>query len=286
MVEAGQHVAECIERRALQIDRQRRRLPSRARFALGAGAVALRRQHARDREPAHPARRCLADEAAHDGGVAPLLPQPRLGAPAQSRNARPIGIGVDEGGVARESGRAPRMAQQRPFDQRLRHRIADRSRQHGRFARPALAHQRDRLLRGGEIGRQRRHRRIERRSRSRHRHGSRSRGAALFALPRRCAPFRLRGVRVTLRLGGLARERRHRPVADDPGGPGESRRHRPMAGSPRGFAQFRRHALVAGGCGGLARIAPPPACRAAWRTRRRRQARPWPRRAARPGHPA
>ena len=39
---------------------------------------------------------------------------------------------------------------------------------------------------------------------------SRLRGAALFALPRRCAPLRLRSARVTLRLGGLAPVHRHR----------------------------------------------------------------------------
>ena len=55
---------------------------------------------------------------------------------------------------------------------------------------------------------------------------SRSRGAALFALPRRCAPFRLRAVRVTLRLGGLARERRHRLLAVGPGGLARLRRRR------------------------------------------------------------
>ena len=40
----------------------------------------------------------------HRDGVAPLPPQARLRAPVQQRNARPLRIGADEGGVALESG--------------------------------------------------------------------------------------------------------------------------------------------------------------------------------------
>ena len=117
MVGAAQHVGERVENGGFHFGRQFRRLPHRANFACGAVAIALVHQHTREREPANRAGRFLADEAAHRGTVVPLLPQPCLGAPAQQRHARPIGIGAKEGDVALESCRAIRVAQQCPFDQ-------------------------------------------------------------------------------------------------------------------------------------------------------------------------
>jgi hypothetical protein len=97
-------VAERVERRGFQFGRQFRRVPYRADLALSAGAVAFAQAHARERKPAHRARWFSAEEAMHRDGVAPLPPQARLRAPVQQRNARPLRIGADEGGVALESG--------------------------------------------------------------------------------------------------------------------------------------------------------------------------------------
>jgi hypothetical protein len=68
------------------------------------------------------------NKAAHRRRIAPLLPQPCFGAPAQQRNARPIGIGLDKVIVVVEPGGVIGIAQCGPGDEFLSRRIIDRCR--------------------------------------------------------------------------------------------------------------------------------------------------------------
>ena len=74
VVGTGYRVVESVEHCCFQFGRQFRPLPYRANFALGTPSVALAHQHTRERKSASRASRFLANEAAHRGGVAPLLP--------------------------------------------------------------------------------------------------------------------------------------------------------------------------------------------------------------------
>src|SRR5262249_31091149 len=70
-----------------------------------------------------------ADKPPDGRGVAPLLPQPRLRAPAHGVRARPVRIGLEEGGVAIEASRTVGIAQYRPFDELSGTRIVQLGRQ-------------------------------------------------------------------------------------------------------------------------------------------------------------
>jgi hypothetical protein len=139
VVDGGQHVVKGSRHGRFQFGRHFRRLPYRANFALGARAVALSQQHARERKPAKRANRLRAEEAAHGGSVALLFPQPCLRTLAQQWDIRPVGIGSDEDGVAVKSGGAVG-SQERPFDEFLRHWIADQCGEPCRVTKLALLH--------------------------------------------------------------------------------------------------------------------------------------------------
>ena len=119
---------ENLEHDRFKVGRHWRRPPYRANFPVGAGAVALGHEGARERQSSHEAGRLFPIQKTPDrGGVAPILPQSRLCAAAEQWNARPVGISADEGGIAIEAGFAVGVSQQRPLDELLPHRIRDRS---------------------------------------------------------------------------------------------------------------------------------------------------------------
>ncbi len=215
MVGTGQHARKCREHGRFHFGRQWRRPPRRANLALGGGAVALPHLDTGERKPAGGAGRVIADESAHRDGVGPRLPQLLLGAPAYERNARPVGIGTDEGGVPFQSGLGIRTAQQRPFDDFLRQRIAGGCRPRSRLTHLILTRELNRLFRRSEIGRQRCCRIGG--CRPVDGEGDRVRALAFTCAstwPHACAPLRFRcrtsafvalRLGVMLRLGGLSR---------------------------------------------------------------------------------
>jgi hypothetical protein len=156
MILARQQIAERLQRVGLGTFRQFIRPPGLAHQARGSLAIAFGQKNARERELALRAQRLIADKAANRGGIAALLPQPRLGPPAQLRHARPAGIVGNEGGVAAEFGVALRMAQHVPFHELLRRRIADSVLYGDRVAGLAAARQIDRILHQRKIAYERR----------------------------------------------------------------------------------------------------------------------------------
>src|SRR6516165_11443073 len=110
----------------------------------GAEAI-LVQQHARDRKSALCTYGLFADEAAHRCSVAPLLPQPCLRTPAQQR-ARPCRIVLEKSVVAIKPGAALGVAEIRPFEDFLRHRIVNRCGERLRLIKLMLLDQANRLL--------------------------------------------------------------------------------------------------------------------------------------------
>ncbi len=153
VVGAGQEIGEGGERLGLEIGRQFLGQPTFTDLALRATAIAIDEQHPSQREPAFRANRVPAQEATHDRGVAPLLPQGSLRAPAQQSETWPAGIVADERRVAVKIGEAVLGAQDCPFDEFLRRGIADRLFELGGFVRLSLAHQFDGQLDRLEVGR-------------------------------------------------------------------------------------------------------------------------------------
>ena len=154
-----EQVAEDVERLAFELGRQVVVAPRLAHEALCAGAVALQQQRAAERKPALGGERPrLAEIAAHDRRIEPLLPERRLGAAPQQSDARPARVLVDEGDVAGEIDAAAVVAvavvaaQDRPFDQFARDRIADRALDLGGLRGLAMARQCEGFLDGGEVG--------------------------------------------------------------------------------------------------------------------------------------
>ena len=128
--------------------------PGFAHRRLRAGAVAMGKQRARQRKPPFGGARRLAGEKGDDRlRIGLLLPQRRLGAPAQRHDARPARIGGDERGIAGKIEIGVVAAQDHPFDQLARQRIGNGALDVGRFVGPALVHEIDRLLDGGEVER-------------------------------------------------------------------------------------------------------------------------------------
>ena len=119
---------------------------------LRARAIALRQHDARQGKPAL-ARHGLGGgkEASYHIAIQLILPQGSLRLAPEHADARPARIGCDEGRVALELDIVVLVAQNCPFDQLARQRIADRSgglRRVAIFARP---NEIKRLLYGGEI---------------------------------------------------------------------------------------------------------------------------------------
>ena len=85
-------------------------------------------------------------KAVHRGRIAVLLPQPRLGAPAQQRRARPVRIGGDERRVAAEIRCRLRMAQDEPVDELLAGRVGNLVPGGGRVIGLGLAREIDGIL--------------------------------------------------------------------------------------------------------------------------------------------
>jgi hypothetical protein len=154
MIGARQEVGKLGQHGRLGLGRELARVPGRADRSLGAGTIAGGEQHARERELAIDAGRLAADEAAHHRRIATLLPQPRLGAPAQQRNARPLRVVDHERDVAAEGDVAVAPAQQHPFDQPLCHRIGDRPLERRRVLELTLADEVERLPYRRELRRQ------------------------------------------------------------------------------------------------------------------------------------
>ncbi len=146
--------AEYVQHLAFELAGEVLVAPSLAHEALGAGAVALQQQRARERELAlggdGPV---LAEMRPHGRGIEAVLPERRLGAAPQEADARPARIFGDEGDIAGEVDLVVVAAQDRPFDQLACDRIADRALQLACPRRLAFARLRDRLLDGGDIGR-------------------------------------------------------------------------------------------------------------------------------------
>jgi hypothetical protein len=118
----------------------------------GTRTITVAQKQARDRESAGRTGGMRTNKAAHRRRIAPLLPQPCLRAPAQQRNARPIGIGLDKVIVVVEPGGVIGIAQCGPGDEFLSRRIIDRHRKLRRVTKLVLLHQLERLLHGNEIG--------------------------------------------------------------------------------------------------------------------------------------
>src|SRR5207302_4630594 len=125
MVLAGEQVAERLERLAFGALRQFFRAPGLANLAGRAVTIAFGKKGSREREATLGARRLIADKTANGGGVAPLLPQPRLRPPAHLAHDRPMRVVGNERRVAIDIRVSIRMAQQEPFDQLLRRGIAE-----------------------------------------------------------------------------------------------------------------------------------------------------------------
>ena len=125
MVLARQQVAEQLERVGLGALRQFIRPPGLANQARGTVTIAFGEQHPREREAAVGAHRPIADETANGGGVAALLPQARLGPLPHQPHARPARVIGDERRVSAEVRVGLRMAQDEPFDEFPRRRVAD-----------------------------------------------------------------------------------------------------------------------------------------------------------------
>ena len=125
MVIAIEKIAKRLECFALQALRQFVRSPTFARQPSRGVPIALREQHARQRQLALGTCGPIANEAANRRRIAALLPQPRFRAPAQQCGARPFRISGDERRVAAESRCRLRVAQDEPLDELLRRRIRD-----------------------------------------------------------------------------------------------------------------------------------------------------------------
>jgi hypothetical protein len=145
-------------------------------------------------------------EIANGGGVTALLPQQRFCPLAQKSRARPIRTIGDERRVSAEDSISLRVAQDEPFNEFPRRRVADRFLYRGRLVCLALAREIDRIPYRREIARERRSVRALWR---------RVAGPRRLALSNRdmlCMPgFRERGVAVVphpgrfMRLAGLPR---------------------------------------------------------------------------------
>jgi hypothetical protein len=146
MVVAGEQVAERIEGFAFNPFGQFLRPPGLANQAHGAVTIAFPEQRPRQRKAALGARRPVAGEAVNRRGIAALLPQASLGAPAQLAHARPSRIIGDETRVAGEIRGPIRVFQNEPFDELLGGRIADRFHCGGRLASLSLAYLIDGVL--------------------------------------------------------------------------------------------------------------------------------------------
>ena len=143
---ARQQVAEHFVCVALDALGQFFRSPRLAHQLSRAFAVAGCQPHTREREFAPGAGRLVAGEATHGGCIAALLPQPRLGAPAQQRRTRPFRVGGDERGIAAEIRGRLGVAQDEPFDELLPRRISDPVSRGGRLVGLGLACEVDRFL--------------------------------------------------------------------------------------------------------------------------------------------
>ena len=155
VVIAIEKVAERLEHVGLQALRQFVRSPCVARQPGRAVPIALGEQHARQRQLALGAGGPIAGEAANRRRIAALLPQPRLGAPAQQRRTRPFRISGDERRVAAESRCRLRVAQDVPLDELLRRRIRDPVPDVRRLLGLCLAREIDGFLHQRKIARQR-----------------------------------------------------------------------------------------------------------------------------------
>jgi len=95
-------------------------------------------------------------EIANGGGVTALLPQQRFCPLAQKSRARPIRTIGDERRVSAKDSIGLRVAQDEPFNEFPRRRVADRSLYRGRLVCLALAREIDRIPYRREIARERR----------------------------------------------------------------------------------------------------------------------------------
>ena len=155
VVIAIEQIAERLEHVDLQALRQFVRSPCIARQPRRAVPIALREQHACQRQLALGTGGLVASEAADRRRIDALLPQPRLCAPAQQRRARPFRIGGDERRVAAERRDRFRMAQDVPLDELLRRRIRDPVPDVRRLLGLCLAREIDGFLHQRKIARQR-----------------------------------------------------------------------------------------------------------------------------------
>jgi hypothetical protein len=148
---AIEHVAEDLEHVRLGAFGQFFRAERGFRDPLGADAVAFAEQRTRQREPALCGQRLIGGEGVHGRRIGLLLPQMRLGAPAQQDGAGPFGIIGDERDVTLEMGERIRMAQDEPFGEFLRSRVTDGFRGVGRVAGLGAAGQLDHVLHDGGV---------------------------------------------------------------------------------------------------------------------------------------
>ena len=152
VVGAGEELAELLLHLQFDLLGDGVGAPHLAHQRLRALAVALREQRAGQRQLALGAERLVAAEVGADGGrVMPVLEQDGLGLAAQRRDARPARVGVDESHVAGKIRAAVVVAQDRPFDQLLRHRVGDRVLRLVRLGAAAAAQMVKRALRQRDV---------------------------------------------------------------------------------------------------------------------------------------
>src|SRR3984957_17099292 len=156
MVLAREQVVEQLKCFRFGSLRQFIRPPGLANQACCTVAVALGEQDPRERKAALGARRMITCEIANGGGVTALLPQQRFCPLAQKSRARPIRTIGDERRVSAKDSIGLRVAQDEPFNELPRRRVADRSLYRGRLVCLALAREIDRIPYRREIARERR----------------------------------------------------------------------------------------------------------------------------------
>ena len=163
VVGAGDQRAEGFENLFLGLPRQRFGAPSVRQGGMRGGLIPLGQIGAGEREPPLAGDWRITGEAAHGGEIGAFLPQQRLGALAEHRQARPIRVGGDKIAVARKVGAVLVVAQTDPFHQLAAERVGDLRLKVGGVAGPAPAGQLDALFYRGKIGlRQRRRRDCDR----------------------------------------------------------------------------------------------------------------------------
>src|SRR6266566_4326168 len=154
MVLAREKVAEYRQRVGFRALQQFIGAPNLANQVCSAVAVTFGKQDPRERELTQRAHRTIGREAVNRFGVAALLPQAALRAPAHERHARPAGIVGNERRISAEGRVSVRMTQDEPFHELASRRVADRFLDGDRLAYLALARKINRILDGCEISRE------------------------------------------------------------------------------------------------------------------------------------